>query len=75
MDFSEKQTIVCYIDKNKALFYQDMDGSMLQMDFPPDIISDQNLPVGKNEHFIESFLETNKLEKEILFLSMLRIFY
>lgn len=64
MDFSEKQTIVCYIDKNKALFYQDMDGSMLQMDFPPDIISDQELNGReKLEHLIESFLETNKLGK------------
>ena len=64
MDFSEKQTIVCYIDKNKALFYQDADGSMLQMDFPPDIISDQEYTDGeKLEHLIEAFLETNKLEK------------
>jgi len=64
MDFSEKQTIVCYIDKNKALFYQDMDGSILQMDFPPDIISDQELTGReKLEHLIESFLETNKLGK------------
>ena len=64
MDFSEKRTIVCYIDKNKALFYQDVDGSMLQMNFPPDIISDQELTGReKLEHLIESFLETNKLEK------------
>ncbi|OGH14975.1 MAG: hypothetical protein A2860_02105 [Candidatus Levybacteria bacterium RIFCSPHIGHO2_01_FULL_37_33] len=64
MDFSQKHTIVCYIDKNKALFYQDVDGSMLKMDFPPDIISDQELTGReKLEHLIESFLETNKLEK------------
>lgn len=64
MDFSQKQTIVCYIDKNKALFYQDVDGSMLKMDFPPDIISDQELSGReKFEYLIESFLETNKLGK------------
>lgn len=64
MDFSEKQITVCYIDRNKALFYQDVDGSMLQMDFPPDIISDQELTGReKLEHLIESFLETNKLGK------------
>ena len=64
MDFSEKQTIVCYIDKDKALFYQDVDGSMLQMDFPPDIISDQELTGReKLEQLIKSFLETNKLGK------------
>src|SRR3989344_4619693 len=70
MDFSEKQTIVCYIDKNKALLYQDIDGSILQMDFPPDTISDQEL-IGREklEHLMESFLETNKLEKgNILFI-------
>ena len=64
MDFAEKQTIVCYIDKNKALFYQDVDGSILKMDFPPDIISDQELTgIEKLEHLIESFLETNKFGK------------
>ena len=70
MDFSEKQTIVCYIDRDKALFYQDVNGSMLQMDFPQDIIFDQELTGGgKLEHLIESFLETNKLGKgNILFI-------
>jgi len=64
MDFSEKQTIVCYIDKNRALFYRDVDDSILQMDFPPGIISDQELTGReKLEHLIESFLETNKLGK------------
>jgi len=64
MDFSEKQTIVCYIDKNKALFYKDADGSMLRMDFPQNIIFDQELTGReKLEHLIESFLETNKLGK------------
>lgn len=64
MDFSEKQTIVCYISKNKALIYQDVDGSMLQMEFPPDIMSDQELTGReKFEHLIESFVEINKLRK------------
>ncbi len=64
MDFSEKQTIVCYIDKNKALFYQDVGGSMLQMNFPQNIISDQEFTDReKLEQLIESFLETNKLGK------------
>ena len=64
MDFSEKHTTVCYIDKDKALFYKDADGSMLKMDFPADLISDQELINGDAfERFIESFLEINKLEK------------
>lgn len=64
MDFSEKQTIVCYIDKVKALFYQDIDGSMLQMNFPPDVITDQELTSReKLENLIEQFLETNKFVK------------
>lgn len=64
MDFSEKQIMVCYIDKNKALFYKDPDGSILQMDFLPEIISDQELTDRqKLEHLIESFLEANKLVK------------
>lgn len=64
MDFSEKHTIVCYIDKNKALFYKDVDGSILQMDFMPDTISDQEVTGReKLEYLIKSFLETNKLEK------------
>ncbi len=67
MDFSEKQVIVCYIDNNKALIYQSAIGSILQINFPPDVISDQELVNrGKFEQIIESFLEANKLEKGII---------
>ncbi len=70
MDFSEKQTIICYIDRNKILFYKDIDGSMLQMDFPPNVVSDQELNSReKLEHLIETFIDANKLEKgNILFI-------
>jgi len=64
MDFSEKQIIVCYIDKGKALIYQSTIGSISQINFPPDVISDQELINRETfEQLIESFLETNKLEK------------
>lgn len=64
MDFSEKQIIVCYIDNDKALIYQSTIGSISQINFPLDVISDRELTSReKFEQLIESFLETNKLGK------------
>lgn len=62
MDFSNKQTIVCYIDSNKILFYLGMTGTILQLDFPPEVLSYMDLlRKDKFEQLIEAFLQQNKL--------------
>lgn len=63
MDFSNRQTIVCYIDTNKILFYQGATGSILALEFPPEVLSYLDLlHEGKFVQLIELFLEQNKLE-------------
>ena len=65
MDFSNRQNIACYIDSDKILFYQGASGSLIQLDFPPDVLSYLDLlRKEKFEELIESFLEQNKLSGE-----------
>lgn len=62
MDISSKQTIACYIDSNKILFYLGTTGSILQLEFPPEVISYLDLiHEAKFEQLLDSFLEQNQL--------------
>lgn len=62
MDISNKQTIVCYIDTNKILFYLGSTGTIIQLEFPPDVLSYLDLMhEAKFEQLLDSFLEQNQL--------------
>lgn len=62
MDFSNRQTIACYIDTNKILFYLGTTGSILQLEFPPEVLSYLDLiHEAKFEQLLDSFLEQNQL--------------
>lgn len=62
MDISNKQAIVCYIDTNKILFYLGTTGSIIQLEFPPDVLSYLDLlHEAKFEQLLDSFLEQNQL--------------
>lgn len=62
MDISNKQAIACYIDSNKILFYQGATGSMISLEFPPDVISFLDLVhKEKFEQLIEDFIKQNNI--------------
>lgn len=62
MNTPNKQTIACYIDSNKILFYQETTGSILQLEFPPEVFSYLDLlSEDKFEQLIKLFLDQNKI--------------
>ena len=63
MDFSKKPLTVIYIDKNKALFYFENTKITLQLDFPPNVISDLDLLSKERlEELIDTFINSNNLK-------------
>lgn len=65
---TSKQTAVIYIDANTGFFYSPGIGSVLQLDFPPDVISELDL-VNKEkfEQILNLFIQNNfKGEFEII---------
>lgn len=70
MDSSKKEILVCYVEIDKVLIYQDSIGSIIQVDFPQDVILDQEIAnKDKVEQAIEASLKTRKLEKgDVIFI-------
>lgn len=62
MDFTNKQTIICYIDTNKIIFFQGLSGALLELNFPQEVISHLDLLHKEAfENLIESFITQNQI--------------
>jgi len=63
MDFAKKPIVVIYIDNNKILFYFENTKQTLQLDIPPNVISNLDL-ISKEQLglLIDKFIQTNNLK-------------
>lgn len=76
MEFSDKQTTICYLDQYQMYLYEQSIGKILQIDFQQGSLSDQELiNKEKLEESVVTYLENNKVSLGNITIIYSRNFY